>query len=409
MVVQKCREVLNAEGAAILLLDAERNELYFPYVADVDRAAAARLTVLRFPADRGIAGAVLQSGQPVRVDNVATDPRFYSGVDHRTGVTTRALICAPLRTHQGMIGVVQVLNPCGGGPFSDDDLAFLDALAGSVAVAIENARMYAQLKRQFLALQQATREHEQLLALRRELEIARNIQESILPRGFPAFPARTDYDLYAAMIPAREVGGDFYDFFLLDDGRLGIVVGDVSGKGVPAALFMAVSRTLLKSVALAGVSPGDCLRRVNALLCLENSAEMFVTVFYGILNTATGVFDYSNGGHNSPYLLRGDGRVDALERTGGMVLGALEHIAYGANRVTLRPGDGLFVFSDGVTEAMNAAGELFSEDRLQAVLRQVVQRAPEEIIARVVDEVGRHAGGSPQADDITGLALRYHG
>ncbi len=281
LVVQKCREVLNAEGAAILLLDAERHELYFPYVADVDRAAAARLAVLRFPADRGIAGAVLQSGQPLRVDDVTADSRFYSGVDRHTGVTTRALICAPLRTRQGIIGVVQVLNPCAGGHFTNEDLAFLDALAGSVAVAIENARMYAQLKRQFLALQQATREHEQLLAIRRELEIARNIQESILPRDFPPFPARSDFDLYAAMIPAREVGGDFYDFFLLDDGRLGLVVGDVSGKGVPAALFMAVSRTLLKSVALTGVSPGDCLRRVNTLLCLENSAEMFVTVSMG--------------------------------------------------------------------------------------------------------------------------------
>ncbi len=409
LVVQKCRQVLNAEGAAILLLDPERNELYFPYVADVDRAAAARLAVLRFPADRGIAGAVLQSGQPVRVDDVTTDRRFYSGVDRHTGVTTRAIICAPLRTRQGIIGVVQVLNPRVGGQFTDDDLAFLDALAGSVAVAIENARMYAQLKRQFLALQQATREHEQLLAIRRELEIARNIQESILPRGFPAFPGRTDFDLYAAMIPAREVGGDFYDFFLLNDGRLGVVVGDVSGKGVPAALFMAVSRTLLKSVALAGAAPGDCLRRANALLCLENSAEMFVTVFYGILNAQTGAFEYSNGGHNAPYLLLREGHVCALERTGGMVLGALEDVVYRANSLTLRPGDGLFLFSDGVTEAMDASGDLFSERRLETVLRQVAQQPPREIVTRVVDAVEHHSGGSPQADDITGLALRYHG
>ena len=406
-VVQKCREVLDAEGAAILLCDRERNELYFPYVADVDATAGARVRNLRFPADRGIAGVVLRDGQPLRIDDAANDPRFYRGVDRESGVTTRALLCAPLRTHQGTIGVVQVLNPRSGGCFSDDQLSFLDALAGSVAVAIENARMYAQLKEQFLALQQAMHEHEQLLAIRRELDIARSIQQSILPQTFPPFPERTDLDVFAQMSPAREVGGDFYDFFLLDPAQLGFVVGDVSGKGVPAALFMAVSRTLLKSIALAGAPPVECLRRVNALLCLDNSAEMFVSVFYGILDTRSGEMAYSNGGHNPPYLLRRTGVVEVLEGTGGTVLGVLDNIRCAARRVTLQPGDGVFLYSDGVTEAMDTNGQLFSDARLRAVLQARNAGSSETLVQSVIADVIRYADGAPQSDDITALAIRY--
>jgi sigma-B regulation protein RsbU (phosphoserine phosphatase) len=269
--------------------------------------------------------------------------------------------------------------------------------------------MYAQLKRQFLELQRATREHEQLLALRRELDIASNIQQSILPRVFPPFPGRADFDIFAQMIPAREVGGDFYDFFLVDDGHLGIVVGDVSGKGMPAALFMAVSRTLLKSNALAGLAPGDCLHRVNQLLCLENSAEMFVSIFYGILDTRTGAFEYCNGGHNRPYLLRRGGAAEMLEGTGGTVLGVLDSSRYGARRITLQPGEGVFLYSDGVTEAMDAGGAVFSDGRLLATLEHHGAASPEALIAAVVEDVNRHAGGVAQSDDITTLAVRWRG
>jgi serine phosphatase RsbU (regulator of sigma subunit) len=408
-VVQKCREVLDAEGAAILLLDAERDELYFPYVADVDAEAQERLLNLRFPAGSGIAGAVLRSGRPLRVDDVSTDPRFYGVVDRHTGLTTRALICAPLTTEQGAIGVLQVLNPRGGGCFTDDHLSFLEALAGSVAIAVANARMYAQLKQQFIALQQAQREHEQLLALRRELEIARSIQQSILPRVFPPFPQRTDIDVFAAMLPAREMGGDFYDFFLIDDAHLGVVVGDVSGKGMPAALFMAVSRTVVKSIAVAGTPPAECLRRANALLCLDNSAEMFVTIFYAVIDLRTGEVEYGNGGHNSPYLLRRDDSVEMLERTGGTVLGVLQDLHYVSKRARLRPGDALFLYTDGVTEAMDINAALFSDQRLQSALLRCTQETPEAIIRTVIAAVEDYCGNVAQSDDITVLAVRYRG
>ncbi|MBM4133258.1 MAG: DUF3365 domain-containing protein [Nitrospira sp.] len=240
-----------------------------------------------------------------------------------------------------------------------------------------------------------------------ELRIASDIQKSILPRTFPAFPHRDDFDLYAESIPAREMGGDFYDFFLLDQDRVGLVIADVSGKGVPAAIFMAVSRTMLKATAMQGGSPGDCLRQVNNLLCPDNEASMFVTVFYAILDTRTGTLDYGNAGHNLPYILSGRGGITVLENPGGMALGVMEDSAYPVKRARMQPGDGLLLYTDGVTEAMDAAGNLFSVERLERLLRRIQNGTPSEIVRDTVAEVRSYAAGEPQADDITMLALRY--
>lgn len=402
LVLEKCREVLHCEAASILLHDAELGELYFPYVAERSAETEEELHSLRFPADRGIAGAVLGSGLALRIDDAANDPRFYTGIDKRTGVPTRNLVCAPLKSHRGPIGVIQILNHRGDG-FSDGDLAFLDALAGSIAVALENARMYQQLTEQVAALERAVREHNELLALRRELDIAREIQQSIVPKSFPV---RDDLRVFADMIPAQEVGGDFYDFFFLDDHRIGLLVGDVSGKGIPAALFMAMTRTLLRSTALAGAGPDDCMKRVNELLIPENTAEMFVTVFYGILDLRTGHLEYSNAGHNPPYVLRADGRIEALPRTRGTVLGMLPGIQFTGSSATLGRGDGLFLFTDGITEAMSMDGTLFDESRLETELEGCAGIAPDEIVRRALGAVARHAAQAPQSDDITALVVR---
>lgn len=243
-------------------------------------------------------------------------------------------------------------------------------------------------------------------AMRRELDIAAKIQQSILPRQFPPFPERRDIDIFAAMIPAREVGGDFYDFFLIDAQRLGFVIGDVSDKGVPAAIFMAVSRTLLKATALHGLPPGECLKRVNHLLCLDNSSQMFVTLFYGILNTATGALGYANAGHPAPFLLRRDGRVEALDPTGGVALGVVEGATYQARQTRLDLGDALLLFTDGVTEAMASDRSLFSERRLQHLLDGARGATAFDLIERVVSAVRSFAGNEPQSDDLTVMAVR---
>lgn len=259
------------------------------------------------------------------------------------------------------------------------------------------------------ALRQAVKDRDQLMTIQRELDIARTIQETIVPRTFPPFPDRQDFEILAKMITAKEVGGDLYDLFLIDDDRLGFVIGDVSGKGVPAALFMAVSRTLLKATALKRLPPHECFNQVNQLLYLESVPSMFVTMFYGILNTKTGEIEYCNGGHNPPFLIRKNGAVEPLEVAGGLILGALEDFDFQSNNIKLDKGDSIFLYTDGVTEAMNPKEEEFAEERLKASLGKLSTAPLESMIDNIIKEVYAFAEGAPQADDITAMALRYLG
>ncbi|HEY6192366.1 MAG TPA: SpoIIE family protein phosphatase [Bacteroidota bacterium] len=258
-------------------------------------------------------------------------------------------------------------------------------------------------------IKRAGEEHEQLVSVQSDLNTATKIQQSILPRTFPPFPSRTEMDIFAQMITAKEVGGDFYDFFFIDQDRLAIVVGDVSGKGVPAAIFMAVSRTLLKSIAMQIGNPGECLRRVNTLLIPESNMAMFVTIFYGILNTRTGEIQYTNGGHNPPYVVRNNGSVEPLQPTEGLLLGMLDDIEYDVKKISLQPGEKLFMFTDGVTEAMNHLRELYGESNLITCLQQSKDLPLREMVQSVYTSVEKFEAGFPHADDITMLVLQYNG
>ncbi len=251
-------------------------------------------------------------------------------------------------------------------------------------------------------------EHDQLVSIQQDLQTAREIQQAILPKGFPPFPERKDFSIYGSMIAAKEVGGDFFDFFMIDNERLGFVIGDVSGKGVPAAIFMAVSRTLIRATGLKGISTRECMSYVNNLLCNESVSCMFVTVFYGILNTHTGEIEYVNAGHNPPYILTSTG-LDKVEMTGGTILGCMEDYDYQSKKVTLKPGDLLYLYTDGVTEAFNAREELYGEDRLEAFLQTRLTDPIDRVVEDSFGEVTRFATGVPQSDDITLLAVRYQG
>lgn len=242
-----------------------------------------------------------------------------------------------------------------------------------------------------------------------ELRIASQIQGSILPRTFPPFPERADFEIYAETVPAREMGGDFYDFFLVDGERLGFVIADVSGKGVPAAIFMAVTRSLLKATALRAVEPAECLRHVNGLLCPDNDAVMFTTVFYGILDTVSGALMYSSAGHQLPYVLRGAGGVEQLPATAGMGLGVMEDARFETKKAWLASGDRLLLYTDGISEAMDPANRIFSETRLRGFLEATGECPPWELIRRLMAEVRGFAADAPQSDDITVLALRFLG
>jgi sigma-B regulation protein RsbU (phosphoserine phosphatase) len=258
------------------------------------------------------------------------------------------------------------------------------------------------------AMQQALQTREQLLKLQQELNVARTIQQSILPQTFPPFPDKNEFELFAEMIAARQVGGDFFDFFLIGENRLGFVIGDVSGKGVPAALFMAVSRTLLKATASKGLPAAECLDQVNCMLCSESKSGLFVTIFYGILDFHSGELEYCNGGHNPPYLIRGE-NIEALEMTDGLVLGLFDPVRFSSNKVVLQSGDTLVLFTDGITEAADASETMYSDQRLQNVLQRRRSVPLPEMVEAIVSEVRDFTAGAPQSDDITVLALRYLG
>jgi sigma-B regulation protein RsbU (phosphoserine phosphatase) len=241
-----------------------------------------------------------------------------------------------------------------------------------------------------------------------ELKIAHEIQMSMVPKIFPPFPDRSEFDIFATLVSAKEVGGDFYDFFFIDDDQLCFAVADVSGKGVPASLFMAVTKTLFKATAGNGGAPGEILARLNAEICRDNESCMFVTFFCAILNIRTGQVDYSNGGHNLPYYLHHSG-VTPLENPGGRALGVVEQSPYMSGRMVLSPGEALLLYTDGVTEAMDSRQRLYSDQRLEQFLASNRDSSPRQIIADLVNDVRRFADGAPQSDDITALALLYVG
>jgi len=242
-----------------------------------------------------------------------------------------------------------------------------------------------------------------------ELKIAHDIQMSMVPKTFPPFPDRTEVDIYATLVPAREVGGDFYDFFFIDDHRLCFAIGDVSGKGVPASLFMALTKTMFRATGgRQNATAETIISRLNGEICRDNESCMFVTVFCGVLDVRSGQVEYSNAGHNLPYVLS-NGVVTAVPKTGGMALGVTESVDFHAGRLLLKPGDRLVLYTDGVTEAMDKDDQLFSESRMEETLQGVNGQSSEEVIKRVVKDVHHFSAGAPQSDDITLLVLGYTG
>jgi len=241
-----------------------------------------------------------------------------------------------------------------------------------------------------------------------ELGAAREIQMSMVPKMFPPFPDRTEFQLNGTLISAKEVGGDFYDFFFVDDSHLVFLLGDVSGKGVPASLFMAVTKTLLKSKSGPEVPPDEILRQVNVELCRGNDATMFATVFCAILNTQTGEVVFSSAGHNPP-LLTNEAESRYLQYEGSMALGVFEDSSYEKASFIMKPGETLIVYTDGVTEAMSADEKFFSEDRLIKTVQECGNKNSNTVLRKILDDVQGFAAGAPQSDDITLLVLQYIG
>ena len=264
--------------------------------------------------------------------------------------------------------------------------------------------MLAELENYIANLSKVTAEKERIGA---ELDIAKHIQASMLPCIFPAFPDRKEFDIYATMDPAKEVGGDFYDFFMVDDTHLAIVMADVSGKGVPAALFMVIGKTLIKDHTTPGRDLGQVFSEVNNMLCEANSEGLFITAFEGVLDLVTGEFNFVNAGHEMPYICKSGADFEAYKIRPGFVLAGMEDMRYKAGSMQLDVGDKIFQYTDGVTEATNENNELYGMNRLGAVLNRVKNGTPHEILPAVKKDIDEFVGDADQFDDITMLCLEY--
>lgn len=240
-----------------------------------------------------------------------------------------------------------------------------------------------------------------------ELSIAAQIQADMLPSIFPAFPERPEFDIYATMNPAKEVGGDFYDFFMVDERHLAVVMADVSGKGVPAALFMVIGKTLIKDHTQPGRDLGEVFTEVNEILCESNKEGMFITAFEGVLDLASGEFIFVNAGHEIPFICKKDGVFEPFQVCAGFVLAGMEGMRYHCGTMRLTPGDKLFQYTDGVTEAANKENELYGMKRLQKILAQNAAKRPAELLAKVKEDIDTFVGEAPQMDDITMLCVEY--
>jgi len=248
---------------------------------------------------------------------------------------------------------------------------------------------------------------EQLISLSHDLDLAARIQQKILHQDFPVFPEDPRFDIYADMIAAKYVGGDFYDFFKYDEDHVAFFIGDVVGKGVPAAIYMAVCRTMLKAIGSEVANPAECMEKVNNMLIPESDITTFVTVFYAVLNLKTGELSYCNGGHNLPYILSKDGSVKELENVGGLLMGKFEGMPYEMNTIQLKPGDTVVTFTDGVTEAKNEDGGFFDEERVIEYLEKNPGKSLEFLVKGLFLETLKFTGAAEQSDDITVLSVRY--
>jgi sigma-B regulation protein RsbU (phosphoserine phosphatase) len=371
---------------------------------------------------QGITGWVAQHGESVIIPDISSDPRYHQTSEQFSDSAVRSMLSIPLKVKGTVIGVLNLADPQVN-RFSEEDLQFVESITAAAAISIENARLYQEVRNANEFLEQRVQERTRELAetikakerIESELRIAHNIQMGSLPH---TFPDRSDLDLYAVLEPAKEVGGDFYDFFFTDDRHLWFVVGDVSGKGVPAALFMSAAKTLIKAIALR-LSPdqeGACigppqpaavLATVNRELSLNNDSCMFATVFCGVLNTQTGEVCYTNAGHNAPLLLRRDGEPAFVARSNCGVIGPVEDTVFTSATLQIQQGERLLLYTDGVTEAFNRQKEQFSEERLQEAVTGHPEATAEGIVNTVLSHVQAFAADVPQWDDITILTVTY--
>jgi sigma-B regulation protein RsbU (phosphoserine phosphatase) len=379
MVISK--QVMNADASSLMLIDDKTNELV--YEVALGAVGEKLKQEFRLKLGQGIAGSVAQDGKPLLLEDAYTHPKFHRAHDEATGYRTKSMITVPLKVGDRITGVAQVINRLDDKPFDADDLELFIALCSLAAIAIDNAKMHKSLM-----------ERQRLV---KDMEFARTVQESFLPQKLPEL---TSYRFSAHYTPAQEVGGDFYDFIHIDRDRIGIVIGDVSGKGVPAALFMAKLGSDLRTLAFTEKDPAAALRKLNDLLAGRSRRGMFATLLYVELEARTGKLTLANAGHLPPIIKKADGSVEKLPASGGSPLGILEGMQFSQEVMTLNHGETMILYTDGIVEAMNAREELYGYERFDACLRKSPP-GPDPLQAAIIEDVNRFTGLSPQHDDMT--------
>ena len=385
LIINELVETIGADRGTLYLIDKAQGEL-FSHVLQKDTGA---LREIRLEIGQGVAGHVAATGQVMNIQDAYGDSCFMRSFDQVTGYRCHTILAAPMRNpQQEIIGVVQLLNKKGG-PFTSRDERLLTAMAAQAAILIENARLYAQEIQQRL--------------INQELETARAIQKSFLPQQVPQYAG---WDIAAFWRPMREVAGDFYDLYPLPDGRLAVVVADVSGKGVPGALFMALSVTVLRFAMGLNFTPGELLDRANQAIISDQQSKMFATAFVGYLDLQSGALDFASAGHNPPLLCRpARCRCEYLTAP-GVAMGLFGGAEYAGETVTLADGDILVLYTDGITEVINAHEEEFGEERLQALIVQNGSRPAIELAELITEAVASFAQDQGAYDDETMVVIK---
>ena len=390
LVMEKAQTVMNAEASSVLLLNEQTGMLECEVALGSVQDAVKNKIQLEM--GQGIAGWVAQNAEPVIVPDVATDKRFFSDVDNSTGFTTRSILAAPLIVKNKVIGVAEVLNRLDGQPFTDHNLVIFSTFCRQVALAIENARMY-----HYKIEQQR---------FKQQLESAHRIQQSFMPQMFPQ-TTDDNYFLYGKNIPATAVGGDLFDFIEIDSERLGIVLGDVSGKGVPAALYMARLISDLRYYCHISEQPVDLLNTINEAVLERSQRGMFITTIYMVLNIKTGELTITNAGHLPPlWYHHKTNDYEEISGISGIPLGILEEGNFSERKIQLRSGDMILIYTDGITEAKNIRGNMFNLKRLGTIFANKWDH-PRDLVDEIVRRVSIYTKNAPQHDDITLMALKW--